>query len=413
MTNDNNLILIEMKHYILICLLMFIAYACKEEPIGQTPVDSVPPGEVSNVEVTNIPGGAYFTYTLPDDEDLLYVKAVYRLKENGESLNTRSSLYTDTLRIEGFGDTKERNVDLIAVDRSNNESKPVTVSIKPDTPPVFTIFESMELAEEFGGIKFKWNNETATNICLHILKKNKSGDFEMLDELYTKRKLGESTVLGLSAKEGDFGIYVTDRWGNNSDTLKKTLTPIFEMQIPYSDIKPYNMLGDTPSEHGWLVDYLWNDIIHDGAGAGYHTEVFSGPWPHRVTFKVMTGKIKCSRIKIYHRDNGYLYKHGNVKKFELWASNNPNPDGSDDGWVKIGDYESYKPSGLPGTTTTNEDLEYAALGESFPVPAEFESYQYFRTKFTDSWSGSKFVHILEIQLFGRPDGYVPEDDDED
>ena len=90
------------------------------------------------------------------------------------------------------------------------------------------------------------------------------------------------------------------------------------MQIPYTDIKPYNMTGDTPSEHGWLVDYLWDDRLFDGANSGYHTEVFSGPWPHRITFRVMTGKVKTSRIKIWHRD-GYFYRHGNVKKFEYWV----------------------------------------------------------------------------------------------
>ena len=65
--------------FYLISLALFIA--CNEEPVGQTPLDNIAPGKVSDINVTNIPGGAYLTYKLPDDEDLLYVKAIYQLKE--------------------------------------------------------------------------------------------------------------------------------------------------------------------------------------------------------------------------------------------------------------------------------------------------------------------------------------------
>lgn len=111
--------------------------------------------------------------------------------------------------------------------------------------------------------------------------------------------------------------------------------------------------------------------------------------------------------------DGYFYRHGNVKKFELLGSNAPNEDGSDDGWTSLGIFESYKPSGLPGTSTTNEDIEYVEQGESFRVSPDFDAYQYYRIKFLESWSGSHFVHLMEVQLFGCPDGYVPDYSDEE
>lgn len=397
--------------FLLLAGILFMT-SCEEAPIGQTAVDHVPPGQVYDVNVENIPGGAIITYKLPSDNDLLYVKAEYQLKENGKILNTRSSLYTDTLRVEGFGSTDERRVRLIAVDRSNNESEPIVVSIRPDTPPVFSIFETLEVKEDFGGITYTWQNETAANICLHLLKKNKTGDYIAMDNLYTKRKKGEGEYLGLPAVQNDFAFYITDRWDNSSDTLKVTLTPMFEMQIPYNDIKIFKMPGDTPSEYGWLADYLFDDKLVDGAQSGYHTETYSGEWPHRITFRTMTGKVKLSRVKLWHRD-GYFYRHGNVKKFELLGSNDPDPKGGDAGWVSLGVFDSFKPSGLPGTSTTNEDLEYVAQGESFRIPVEMESFEYYRVKFLESWGGSKFVHVMEIQLFGCPDGYVPEEPNDD
>ena len=55
-----------MKNYfLLLVVLVFIAFACKDEPVGQQPLDSVPPGAISNVKVQNTPGGAILTYKLP------------------------------------------------------------------------------------------------------------------------------------------------------------------------------------------------------------------------------------------------------------------------------------------------------------------------------------------------------------
>ena len=72
-----------MKNKIILSVMTLglITWSCSESPIGQQPIDSIAPGAVSNVNVKNIPGGAILSYTLPDDEDLLYVKAVYNLKE--------------------------------------------------------------------------------------------------------------------------------------------------------------------------------------------------------------------------------------------------------------------------------------------------------------------------------------------
>jgi len=134
---------------ILIIYVIGLLYACQEESIGQQPVDSNPPNPVTNVTVRNISGGAIIHYTLPDDEDLLYVKALYYLKDSIE-IDTRASVYVDSLVVVGFGDMKERQVRLMAVDRSQNESSAVTVSISPLSPDVLNIGESLNLIQDFG-----------------------------------------------------------------------------------------------------------------------------------------------------------------------------------------------------------------------------------------------------------------------
>lgn len=398
-----------MRYTFLMLFCALLLHACSEEPIGQTPTDKIPPGPITNPSVENTPGGAIITYTLPDDEDLLYVKAVYELT-GGVIAETKSSVYLDTLSILGFGDTKEREVTLIAVDRSENESKPVQVKVQPLTPPVYSVFETLTMVEDFGGVRYTWSNPTSANLEIALMQKI-DNEYKAIETLYTSRKEGNQATRGLKSKEAEFGICIRDRWSNVSDTLFRTLTPIFEMQIPLENIRPFVMAGDTNTEYGWVTENMWDGDLM----TGWHTETYTGPWPHRFTFTVTTGAVKLSRFKVYQRNewNQWLYRHGNPKKFELYGSNEPNKDGSLDGWTLIDKYESYKPSGLPLGELTNEDIEYIQNGEEFPVDISVPAFKYFRVYVTESWVGSHFAHIIEFPLWGSIEGYIPDEDEEE
>lgn len=380
--------------------------SCTPEPIGQTPVDSIAPASITDPVVENTAGGAIISYNLPNDEDLLYVKAAYILT-GGIIAEVKASVYSNTLEIEGFGDSLERDVLLYAVDRSGNQSESVSVKVTPLKPSIFAIFESLKLITDFGGVNFAWVNEAEANISISLMMK-KEGEFIALDMLNTNRKDGNYSVRGLESKEGEFALYVRDRWNNFSDTLYTTLTPLFEMKINSDRIKPYNMVGDTPDAWDWGLSNLWDGNVN----TGFHTEITSGPWPHRFTFQMMDGAVKVSRFKIYQRnDDVYYYAHGNIRKFELYGSNSPNLDGGYDGWNLMGNFESFKPSDLPLGQISNEDKEYVANGEEFTVSPELPAYKYFRIKITESWSGGNFMHTMEIPFWGSPENYVPEEEE--
>ena len=75
-----------MKKYIHLLLIIFFLISCQEEYIGQYPVDSTIPGKVTNVEVIEqFSGGVTIRYNIPNDDDLLYVKASYKL-DDGRSM---------------------------------------------------------------------------------------------------------------------------------------------------------------------------------------------------------------------------------------------------------------------------------------------------------------------------------------
>ena len=385
-----------MKNNILILITLgLILSACDEEPIGQQPTDQISPGVVSDVNVENIPGGAILTYSLPDDEDLLYVKAVYSLKDNTIS-ETRSSLYTDTLKVEGFGDTGERQVKLIAVDRSRNESPEVDATITPLEPPVITIGKTLNLIPDFGGVHGYWENPTRAEIATIILQKDQNDEYVPLETFYSSMIDGDGATRGMDTIPSEFGIYVQDRWENQSEVKYFTLTPIYETKFDRLKFKAVELSGDAGSVGGWPKSNMWDGATGDN---GYSSPGGTGTWPHSVTIDLgLTGQI--SRLRIFQRLGSYIFAEGNPRKFEVWGCQTLDPTGSWDGWTKLMDCTSVKPSGLSMGQNTNEDIDRATNGEDFICSPTNPKVRYIRIKVTQTWAGGDNFQISELEVYG-------------
>jgi len=380
----------------MLIVLVVVAFGCKQEPIGQQPIDNIPPGPVSNVKVENTPGGAIFTFTLPTDEDLLYVKAVYSLRE-GVMSEARSSLYKDTLKIEGFGDTTERQVKLIAVDRSRNESPAVISTVTPLEPPVTTIGKTLNLIADFGGVHSYWTNLTRAEVSVVILKEDKNKEDVPIQTFYSTMVNGESAQRGMDTIPAKFGIFVQDRWENRSEIKYFTLTPIFETKFDRLKFKEVDLPNDESSAWGWVMSNMWDGIIGD---QGFHTAQGTGRWPHSFTIDLgVTGKI--SRLIEFQRQGGWEYQHGNVKKMEVWGCTILDPTGNWASWTKLMNCVSIKPSGLPLGQISAEDKAWADSGEEFINSPLNPRVRYIRIKVTENWSGGDFLHISELQFYGN------------
>ena len=103
-----------------LCILFSITmllFACEEDKIAMHETgDDIPPQNVNDIIITPTPGGAIIKYTLPDEKDLLLVKAEY-LIASGKTREASASLYNNELILDGFGDTSEKNVEIYTVDR--------------------------------------------------------------------------------------------------------------------------------------------------------------------------------------------------------------------------------------------------------------------------------------------------------
>lgn len=392
-----------------ICLLLLMITACKEDRISPVENDDVPPKPVKNAQVENLPGQARITYDLPEDEDLLYVKAEYDI--NSEiSREAKSSFYKKSLTVDGFADTLDYEVKLYAVDRSENESEPLSIKVKPLTPPILTAFESLQVQEDFGGVNIAFVNEAEADIVISVISKDSLGEWQSADNLYTKRSGGNFSVRGYPPEEMEFGFYVRDRWDNRSDTLVQNIVPLPEVELDKDLFDEYRLPTDAVRYSGsWGMEKMFDGII---GNQGFHTSQDSDEsgFPQWNTLDLGV-QAKLSRFKFWDRGAGgdsWIYTHGNVKTMELWGSNDPNPDGSwDDSWTYITTVESFKPSGLPPGDANQEDVEYAAQGQEFIIPAEAPAVRYIRFRVIESWtappeSPNGFYHVSEIGFWGDP-----------
>ncbi len=381
--------------FVLIALFLVVS-SCKEEPTGQQPLDQVPPGKITDVNVENTPGGAILTYKLPEDEDLLYVKAVYQLKD-GVNSEARASLYTDTLMVEGFGDTQEREVSVYAVDRSRNESEPVTVPVSPEEPYVTTIGRTLTLMQDFGGVKATWENPTRAEISVVVLQEDQNKEYIPVETFYSTVADGSGSVLGMDTISYNWQYYVQDRWENQSEIKYDTITPLYETEFDNGLFSAIDLSGDAGYVSGWSKEKMWNDVW--ATNEGYSSPGGTGVWPQSVTVDLgVTGKI--SRFRLFQRMGVYTWAEGNLRYFKIYGCKELDTSGDWDSWTLLMDCESVKPSGLPLGENSDEDVEVATNGEDFFNSPSNPAVRYIRILVTRTWAGGDNFQITEFKVFG-------------
>lgn len=383
--------------------IMVIAVACDENVLQPLEGNKTPPGQIENVSVENLPGKAKITYALPSNQDLLYIKAEYKLA-NGETVEVKASYYNNSIEVVGFGDTDEHEVSIYAVNRSEVASAPVMVTVQPLESNIWDVYRSLEIKAAFGGIFIKGQNEFREDISILAMEKNELGDWEINpNSIYTSTDEIAKTIRGMDTIQKDFAFTVRDRWLNHTDTLFTSVKPLFEVAIPKSGYTGVVLPGDTPRHTGTPFAGMWDDELQNWPSVFLTQGAIAGE--HVIT--IDTGVLgQMSRIVIWDYPeyfNGRTYYYiGNLKKFEVWGSDNPPTDGSFDNWYLLGEYNAVKPSGLPYGEQTNEDYETALAGFSWDFDIDAPKVRYLRIKSIKNWGGIGSMAIGEIQVYGNP-----------
>ncbi|MDH7460971.1 DUF4959 domain-containing protein [Chitinophagaceae bacterium 26-R-25] len=393
-------------------MLMATLFSCSKMDQYQAIVstDQTKPDPVTDVKVNNINGGALITYTLPKSQNLLYVVAEYNIND-GKPMQAKASYYTDTLRVEGFADEKEYTVKLYAVSRAEIKSDPVEVKIKPLTPVFKLLRNTLTLDATYSGVTIKGTNvnKSLQNIVL-LEYDNTAKSYKVVDQHYRADSTIKYSIRGYDTLEHKFGLYVSDKWGNVSDTLITSLKPLYDVLLNKSKMSPYRLSTDaalyTASGGFGPVEYLWDD----NTGSGWHT-AGNLAFPILVTFD-MGVSAKLNHFVMWERYDDYSYAHNNPKTFTVWGTNEtpqnvalPLTSNEGDvvsGWTNMGNYKyPDPPSGNKPPNITASDNQFVKDGVDFDVPPG-PKVRYLRIAVGSTWGGTSDGHIMELNLYADP-----------
>lgn len=378
---------------------LFLAAGCSGDANSPIENDSSAPAPVYNPVVENLPGAARITYSLPADKDLLYVLARY-VNEKGETRDFRSSYYTNSVIVEGFGRTGDYPVTLYAVDRSENRSEPVQVTVSPTTPPVMRTAGSLDIKPDFGGISFTFRNETKADLAIMVCTPDETGEMVTAETFYTARDSAKFAVRGYEPELRTFGIVVRDRWENLSDTVYCEVTPVYEVMLDKSRFRAVSLPTDSPADF-WSgsLEYMW-DGVNNGDRAAHTGNMASGA-PKYFTFD-MGVEAKLSRFNLQTTaDDKHLFNDVSPRLYEVWGCLDPDPSGGFDGWTKLVTIENIKPSGLPAGILTEDDRVAGRHGDDADIPSEMPKVRYIRIRCLNNWSGNTNMVVNEVTLWGN------------
>ena len=385
------------------CLSLFVFFTACEENESQ---DSTAPGVLVVDEIIPTNGGGIITYSLPDDSDILFVRAEYT-NSLGVDVYRVSSSHNNSIEIDGLNQNSAITVRLFVVDENENISQPVEVEFIPLPSFIFLVQESITITPDLGGVKLEWENvaEKTVYVHLHIV----SGSDEEI-RILSSNSLTESIfVRGLESVEMTFLTKVEDFDGNITDLEEKaTLTPLFEEMIDKSTWTLMSQLSVNGNAWEGETTAFWDDVV-DTAETNSDNSYFiiwrdqnggTLNWPLDIVIN-LNKNVRVHRFKVWQRAfwyNGptgvpYYYQEENMRSFDLYASNNTID------WTLLGQFDIGDPSDENGNIP-QDFIDAAANGHDFDLEGVSEKFRYLKFLITSNYGSDTYVHGSEITLWG-------------
>ncbi|GAP73379.1 hypothetical protein SAMD00024442_82_4 [Candidatus Symbiothrix dinenymphae] len=215
----------------LVCVTTLAFFSCTEKTLEPISGSKGKPGVITEVVPKPIPGGVEITYRIPNNEDILGVKTEYTLS-NGQKRESVTSVYNNTLRIEGFTDTDEHTALVYAVNLAQELSEPVTIQFTPLESPLTKTIRSVEIVEDWGGVQFRWKNLDKAPLNFELLAVDSVTNTLKPARIIASNADSLAQVLrGYKPEPQKFALLVSDLFGNKSDTIYPgtgNITRLFE-----------------------------------------------------------------------------------------------------------------------------------------------------------------------------------------
>ncbi len=389
-----------------IFLISFVTLlGCKDDD-GQ---DSTPPGSLLVENITPTNGGGIISYSLPDDSDILFVRAEYT-NSLGIDVYRVSSSHNNFIEIDGLNQNTPVQVKLFVIDENENMSQPVDIEFTPLPSFIYLVQESITITPDLGGVKLEWENEAEKTVYVHLHIVN-AGEEEI--RILSSNNASESVfVRGLESVEMTFLTKVEDFDGNITELEEKAiLTPLFEEMIDKSTWTLISQLSVNGDAWEGQTTAFWDDVV-DTAETNSDNSYFiiwrdqnggTLNWPLDIVID-LNKNVRVHRLKVWQRafwyggPTGipYYYQEENMRSFDLYASNN-----SVD-WTLLGQFDIGDPSDENGNIP-QDFIDAAANGHDFDLDGVSEPFRYLKFSLTSNYGSDTYVHGSEITLWGLDD----------
>jgi len=394
-----------MKKLLFLTILIFAVSSCSKQDDG----DTTPPSVLTVNSVTPTNGGGIISYTLPNDDDILYVRAEYT-NSNGVDVSRASSSYNNSIEIDGLNQTTALTITLYVVDENYNQSAPIYVELVPLESFIYLVQESIEVNTDLGGFRITWENIQSKTVYVFVHINN--GIEEEIRILSSNNSSESIAVRGLPSEEITISTRIED-FDENSTTLeeKGTLTPLFEQVIDKSTwtlVASQSVNGN--AWEGASVNF-WDDVI-DTTNNNSDNSYFmiwrdlnggSLNWPLDLVID-LNKNVKVTRFTVWQRaywyngpsDIPYYFQEENMKSFTMYASNDAQV------WEELGQFDIGDPRDSDGNIPQSA-LDSAANGHEFELDEVSESFRYLKFSVTSNYGSEAYVNGSEITMYGLDD----------
>jgi len=393
--------------YIYILLLAAFAFtACNEKEL-----DTTAPGKVTDISYKPTNGGAILTFIAPDDNDLLYVKAVYT-NSLGKEVFKVTSHYGDSIEIDGFKDAAPQKVKLYAVDRSNNVSEATEIEVTPLKSFIYIVQESIQLKEQLGGVRITWQNPDQKTVFVYVSFTKNGKTYERI--LSSALSTPVLMIRGLEPEEYNFSVTVEDFNGNKTDkVVVGNYKPLLEQKIDKSTWKVLqNLSVDGDKWEGTLASF-WDDVVDTKESAADNSYFIINrddnggmlKWPLDIVVD-LNKTVVINRFVVWQRafayvnaeQNGvstdyYYYKEENMKSFSVSVSTDKLT------WTSLGTFDIGDPRDAAGVISPAKYKE-AIDGHEFNLESVSQPFRYMKFSVLSNYGSETNVYGSEITLYG-------------
>lgn len=405
--------------------------ACGEKALDDSPA----PAAVTNLSYEKTNGGAIISYTLPNDENLLFVRANYVNSQNAE-VSKVSSGYDNKIEIDGFVDLTPHKIKLYSVGRNGKESSAASIEIVPDTSYIELIRRNLSFEEILGGVRATWYTPSDKTVFIYV-DYAEVGSGKTVQRILSSSRMDtvRMNIKGLDSIPYNFTVMVEDFSNNRTESLDKgVFTPRPELKIPkagwklfsgnggnsangdYAEGKSVNFFDDVIDTRDSGTDNSYFIVRRDNNGGSlmFFNDITVANGKPLMMIVDMGREYMLSRIVCWQRAYDYenriddssgissayaYYKDDNLKSFLFYATNNSNDLTPENVWehpLALCDFGGPFDDGYVPATKIQEAID----GHEFEFYDMMGPYRYFVMGLLSTYGSEIQACFSEISLYG-------------